>query len=123
MLKRWMYFLLPVFVLSYSFNALACYLYFYVDKNVGSNVVFNAVSLDGKYQYTTGSLSPGTSGYTISAQCITYNIYAQDNVGNYEHKKISTGPYGNYAYLGNPLQLSGTISVFFPSEFQSIPQK
>jgi len=106
--------MLPISLL-YSATSLACNIDLYVDKSVSKAIVFNVISVDGKNQFTTSPVSPGhntSAGYVIP--CTAYNIYAQP-----VDTSARVNPYGDYAYIANPLQLTGDLSVFFPSRFKN----
>ncbi|PIQ43831.1 MAG: hypothetical protein COV52_00010 [Gammaproteobacteria bacterium CG11_big_fil_rev_8_21_14_0_20_46_22] len=98
-------------------NAFACELDVHVDSTAQKDVVFNVVSTDGKYQLDTPSIAPGHS-YGIPVNCATYNIYAQ-----YVDDSANINPFGDYAYIANPLTLTGDLAVFFPSRFQATQNK
>lgn len=108
--------LLAVFLFILNGKAIACSLSIYVDKTESNSVVFNLISPDNKYQYTSVPISPGkdTSPYFSNLVCGSYNIYAQklDLINNLK------SPYGDYVYMYNPLQLNGELSLYFPQDFK-----
>ena len=117
MKRRFFLSLISVLSLIYGTNALAtCGISFYVDKSAANPIVFSVLSVDGKEQYTLSPTFPGLSSGVSFIPCTAYNIYAQPINSN--AKKVN--PYGDYAYIANPVQLTGAISVFFPSRFQPI---
>lgn len=109
-MKKTLFF--SILSLCYISHAEACSLYFYVDKTAPKDVVFNIISTDNKYQITTSPVPPGQS-WLSGLVCDSYNIYAQE-----VDTKNKVNPYGDYAYIANPLQLTGDLSVFFPTRFK-----
>lgn len=111
--------LLASLLLIFNVNAMACLLDIYIDTTESGSFIFNIISTDNKFQYTTTTpITPSKKADFNGVPCVAYNIYAQKlNVKGDDREN----PYGDYVYTYNPLQLSGELTLYFPRDFQLDP--